>query len=246
MSRFDGEPTFFVLDYITITRDSRTRLVVAVGGDERAAGLLQTHGRFLLTPGPRGDYHRQPHDLPVEDQRQGATAAAHALLTAGFSVHLDPALNTLLPPDGDRQATHRYLGRLAEHASNATCDREVADILTEIIAPGEGLLPRLTSVLTATYDIWETRKHHSGEDTALADRLMTAAAGLRQHSWQIEQIPNRAAATPRPPLPSTAPAPPSPALPQPRAADPIPKGLPAPWETAPTNAAAMSRSTAGP
>ncbi|MFF3556144.1 hypothetical protein ACFYXL_22380 [Streptomyces tsukubensis] len=139
--RFDDEPPFFVLDYITITRDPRTNLVVAVGGDERAAGLLQTHGRFLPASGPRGDYHRQPHDLSVEDQRQGATAAAHARLSVGFSVHLDPALNTLLPPDGDRQAAHRYLARLAERASSATCDREVAGVLTDIVAPARDCCP---------------------------------------------------------------------------------------------------------
>ncbi|MFI1890220.1 hypothetical protein [Streptomyces jumonjinensis] len=135
--RFDNEPPFFVLDYITITRDPRTRLVIAISGDDRAAGILQTSGRFLPAPGPRGDYHRQPHDLPVEDQCRGATAAAHALLTAGFSVHLDPTLNTLLPPDGDR---------------------EFADVLTEIVAPSEELLPRLTSVLTTTWAVWHQRE----------------------------------------------------------------------------------------
>ncbi|MFF3556143.1 hypothetical protein ACFYXL_22375 [Streptomyces tsukubensis] len=41
---------------------------------------------------------------------------------------------------------------------------------------------------------------------------MTATAGLRQPAWQIVQIRNRAAATPRPPSTSAAPAPPSPGM----------------------------------
>ncbi|MCX5417912.1 hypothetical protein [Streptomyces sp. NBC_00059] len=45
--------------------------------------------------------------MPVEHQRHGATAAAHALLLAGYSVRLDPSLNTLAAPDGDRQAARR-------------------------------------------------------------------------------------------------------------------------------------------
>ncbi|MEU3599312.1 hypothetical protein ABZ714_11350 [Streptomyces sp. NPDC006798] len=207
MSGFDDEPEFFVLDYITITRDPRTKLVVAVGGNERASGILQTKGEFLPVHGPRGDYHRQPADLPVENQRQGATAAAHALLLAGASVHLDPELNTLLTPDGDRDAVHRYLGQLADRASRATCDREVAAVLTEIVAPDVGLLPRLTAVLVDTGFDWYQSKDAAGEDPALAALLVTAAADLRRSSQQFGHIRNQAAAPP--PLPAR-PAPPPP------------------------------------
>ncbi|MET8709601.1 hypothetical protein ACFXOL_06845 [Streptomyces californicus] len=95
MTHRDDEPTFFALDYVTITRDPRTQLVVAIGGDARAAGILQTAGGFYSAPVAGRDYHRLPHHPPVEHQRHGATAAAHALLLAAYSVHLDPALNTL-------------------------------------------------------------------------------------------------------------------------------------------------------
>ncbi|BDH07220.1 hypothetical protein [Streptomyces seoulensis] len=86
------EPDFWVLEYVTITKDPRTELVVAIGGTEKAADILQRTGGFLSWAGPRGDYHRLPHGLPAEQQRLKATAASHALLAAGFSVHLDPAL----------------------------------------------------------------------------------------------------------------------------------------------------------
>ncbi|GAA4781921.1 hypothetical protein [Streptomyces ziwulingensis] len=63
---------------------------MAIGGTEKAADILQRTGGFLSAPGPRGDYHRLPHGLPVEQQRRKATAASPALLAAGHSVHLDP------------------------------------------------------------------------------------------------------------------------------------------------------------
>lgn len=56
MTRRDDEPTFFALDYVTITRDPRTQLVVAIGGDPRAAGILQTAGGFHSAPSAGCDY----------------------------------------------------------------------------------------------------------------------------------------------------------------------------------------------
>ena len=84
------EPDFWVLEYVTIAKDSRTGLIVAIGGTEQAADILQRTGGFLTSPGPRGDYHRLPHGLPIEQQRLKATTASQALLAAGHSVHLDP------------------------------------------------------------------------------------------------------------------------------------------------------------
>ncbi|MDV6288113.1 hypothetical protein R2F25_09760 [Streptomyces sp. UP1A-1] len=74
------EPDFWVLEYVTITKDPRTGLVVAIGGTEQGADILQRTGGFLTSPGPRGDYHRLPHGLPIEQQRLKATTASHALL----------------------------------------------------------------------------------------------------------------------------------------------------------------------
>lgn len=139
--RDEDEPVFFDLNYVTATRDPRTQLVLAIGGDPRAAGILQTAGGFHSVSGAARDYHRLPHHLPGEEQRHGATAAAHALLLAGYGVHLDPSLNTLATPDGDRQAARRHLNGLESRARASETDRDVAVLLTEIAAPEEGVLP---------------------------------------------------------------------------------------------------------
>ncbi|MGZ2362103.1 hypothetical protein LRE75_36510 [Streptomyces sp. 372A] len=216
MTRRDDEPTFFALDYVTITRDPRTRLVVAIGGDPRAAGILQTAGGFHSAPSVSRDYHRLPHHMPVEHQRHSATAAAHALLLAGYSVHLDPSLNTLTTPDGDRQAAHRYLDQLAERARAAETDQDVATVLAEIAAPEEGLLPQLVQSLISTWATWGKHRREVGLDEEPADQLMEITSSLSDHARRITQIRNQAARhTPSPsaapgravppPAPSTAP-----------------------------------------
>ena len=143
------EPDFWVLEYVTITKAPRTDLVVDIGGTDKAADILQRTGGFLSAPGPRGDYHRLPHGLPVEQQRRKATAASHALLAAGHSVHLDPTLNMLVAPDGEREAALRYLACLTERAAAATTSSEVAEVLTEVAAPVHGLLPLAREVVRA-------------------------------------------------------------------------------------------------
>ncbi|MFF3460302.1 hypothetical protein ACFYXH_39670 [Streptomyces sp. NPDC002730] len=113
----------------------RTQLVLAIGGGHPA-----DRRRLPLRPGRRSQL--PPSAAPVEEQRHGATAAAHALLLAGYSVHLDPSPNTLTAPDGDRQAARRYLAQLESRARAAETDRDVAALLTEIAAPEEGVLPQ--------------------------------------------------------------------------------------------------------
>ncbi|MEU2776499.1 hypothetical protein ABZ646_27140 [Streptomyces sp. NPDC007162] len=184
------EPDFWVLEYVTITRDPRTGLVVAVDGTEQAADILQRTGGFLSAPGPRGDYHRLPHGLPVEQQRLKATAASHALLAAGHSVYLDPALNMLVVPDGEREAALRYLAGLAERAATATTGSEVAEVLTEIAAPRPGAAaPRQRSRRPRL----DRRRRLPGDRARREDRSPRAA---RKHRHLYER--GRARHPPRP------------------------------------------------
>ncbi|MEV7394013.1 hypothetical protein [Streptomyces sp. NPDC091215] len=189
-----AEPNFWVLEYVTITKDPRTGLVVAIGGTEQAADILQRTGGFLSAPGPRGDYHRLPHGLPVEQQRLKATAASHALLAAGHSVHLDAALNMLVAPDGEREAALRYLAGLAERAAAVTDSSEVAEVLTEVAAPVHGLLPLVREVVVSAWiaagDLQEAAA--AGEPDPLA-RLASTAASMSETAHAILHTCNHAA-----------------------------------------------------
>ncbi|MFD8816899.1 hypothetical protein ACFV23_36785 [Streptomyces sp. NPDC059627] len=201
------EPDFRVLEYVTITKDPRTDLVVAIGGTEKAADILQRTGSFLSAPGPRGDYHRLPHGLPVEQQRLKATAASHALLAAGHSVHLDPTLNMLVAPEGEREAALRYLAGLAERAAAATTGSEVAEVLTEVAAPVHGLLPLAREVVV---NAWITASDFSEAVPAkepdpiarlgrITDSLSVAARDIlhaRNHAARPAQQPGTASPPP--------------------------------------------------
>ncbi|MEU6814075.1 hypothetical protein [Streptomyces sp. NPDC046860] len=208
-----AEPDFRVLEYVTITKDPRTDLVVAIGGTEKSAAILQRTGGFLSAPGPRGDYHRLPHGLPIEQQRVKATAASHALLAAGHSVHLDPALNMLaVPPDGEREAALRYLADLAGRATVATTSSEVAEVLTEVAAPVDGLLPLAREVIVRS---WITAGELQGptpsEDLDPIGRLGDTADSLTAATHAILRARNHAASqapqpAPTSPLPNCAPA----------------------------------------
>ncbi|MFD5443771.1 MULTISPECIES: hypothetical protein [Streptomyces] len=153
--------------------------------------------------------------MPVGHQRHGTTAAAHALLLAGYSAYLAPSLNTLAAPDGDRQAARRYLDRLAERARAAETEQDVATVLAEIAAPEEGLLPQLVQSLISAWAMWGERRREADLDEGPADQLMEITSSLSNHVWRIKQIRNQAArytppaAAPEkavpPPAPSAAP-----------------------------------------
>ncbi|MFD3580874.1 hypothetical protein [Streptomyces sp. NPDC058683] len=194
------EPDFWVLEYVTIVKDPRTGLVVAIGGTEKAADILQRAGGFLSAPGPRGDYHRLPHGLSVEQQRLKATAASHALLAAGHSVHLDPALNALATPNGDHDAALRYLARLAERVTAAETSGEIAEALTEIAAPVTGLLPLIREVVVRAWiAASDLQGAAPGEETEPLARLRDTAGSMSQAAHMILRARNHAAArTPRP------------------------------------------------
>ncbi|MFD4611951.1 hypothetical protein ACFWOT_28545 [Streptomyces sp. NPDC058440] len=189
-----AEPDFWVLEYVTITKDPRTGLVVAIGGTDKAADILQRTGGFLCAAGPRGDCHRLPHGLPVEQQRLKATTASHALLAAGHSVHLDPAVNMLVTPDGEREAALRYLAGRAERVAAAETSSEVAEVLTEVAAPVHGLLPLTREVivraLIATGDLQGAAPDEEPEPIA---RLGDTARSLSEAARAILRARNHAA-----------------------------------------------------
>ncbi|MFF4256611.1 hypothetical protein ACFY1L_36040 [Streptomyces sp. NPDC001663] len=197
-----GEPDFAVREYITITKDSRTGLVIALGGTQEAAGILQRNG-FLDAPGPRGEYHRLPHHLSIEEERGKATAASHALLGAGYSVHLDPALNAFDAPDGEREAARRYLAQLSRRALDARSGAEAAAVLTEIAEPDAGLLTLLREAVVGTFISWSHVLRAAGADPEPAARLGETAHALARTADSILLARNHAARTGHRPAPTT-------------------------------------------
>ncbi|MEV4997431.1 hypothetical protein [Streptomyces niveus] len=206
-----GEPDFRVLEYVTLTKDPRTGLVVAIGGTKQVADILQRSG-FLDTDGPRGPYHRLPHGLPVREQRLKATAASHALMSAGHSVYLDPALNAFATADGDREAALRYLTELAEQAGQATSDTEVAEVLTAVAAPTTGLLPLVREVVVRAWVAWPPSADAAGIEVEPVAQLGGTTQMLSRAAARILHARNHAART----LASSAPGATTPA-PQPSA-----------------------------
>ncbi|MFF2941330.1 hypothetical protein ACFVSQ_15960 [Streptomyces niveus] len=196
------EPDFWVLDYLTVTKDPRTGLVVAIGGTEQAADTLQRTG-FVNHPGPRGEYHRLPHGLTDDEQRLKATAASHALLAAGHSVHLDPALNALATPYGDREAALRYLAGLVERASDATSSREVAEVLTAVAAPTTGLLPLVREVVLTAWTALAADTDTVGAEPEPAARLADSTEVLVRTAHRILLARNHLARAPERTAPGT-------------------------------------------
>ncbi|MCX5303159.1 hypothetical protein OG304_06790 [Streptomyces sp. NBC_00160] len=94
----------------------------------------------------------------------------------GVGVYLDPALNVLATPDGDRAAAHRYLDQLSERARSAATDRGVAEVLSEVAATHDGLLPHLVQTLITTWATWSQR----GEGPPPRGRPRDAAHGHHQ------------------------------------------------------------------
>ncbi|KUO04613.1 hypothetical protein [Streptomyces caeruleatus] len=205
-----GEPDFAVWEYITITKDSHTKLVIALGGTQEAAGILQRNG-FLNTPGPRSEYHQLPHGLPAKEESHRATAASHTLLAAGYSVHLDPALNAFDPPDDDREAALRYLAQLSRRALDARSGGEVAAVLTELAEPDAGLLPLLREAVVGTCIGWSQLLKTAGADPEATAQLGDTAHALARAEDSILLARNHAARAAHRPAPATTP--PSPAQP---------------------------------
>ncbi|MEU6227502.1 hypothetical protein [Streptomyces sp. NPDC047042] len=197
-----GEPDFAVLEYLTITKDSRTGLVIALGGTWEAAGILQRNG-FLDAPGPRGAYHRLPHGLPAEEERRKATAASRTLLAVGYSVHLAPDLNAFDPPDGEREAALRYLTQLSRRALDARSGGEVAAVLTEIAEPDAGLLPLLREAVVGAFIGWSHLLETVGAAPEAAARLGDTAHALARAEDGILLSRNHAACTAHRPAPTT-------------------------------------------
>ncbi|MFD4575785.1 hypothetical protein ACFWNK_12345 [Streptomyces sp. NPDC058417] len=113
-------------------------------------------------------YHRAPTGLNRDDEALLATGAVARLRALGYHVDCDKDLDTEARP-----ASYPTLGssvaHVAERIRRATTTDEAADALTELTAPGDGVLAALHEVLTAAADFHD----HLGQpaDPCVARRL---------------------------------------------------------------------------
>ncbi|MFI6948206.1 hypothetical protein [Streptomyces sp. NPDC050422] len=132
-------------------------------------------------------YHRLPSGMadPAE-KRLVVTLAVDRLQAKGFDVSCDPSLlDSSLPPVlahgmglGDR------LGLLAESIQSSTHTREVVATLSELTAPGDGVLQRAVELLDATAEWWEgaggtADRHYPHRLRSLAENLDSYATEIR-------------------------------------------------------------------
>lgn len=134
----------------------------------------------------RGRFHHLPAAMtdPAE-QRHAVTRAVGMLRAEGFTYACQgDLLDTSLPVDtGHATNLGDQLGDLAQSISRAGHTSQAVAALSELTAPGEGVLDRLTEILDATADWWE----HLGE---AADPLhATRLRRINQHmSVSVQEI----------------------------------------------------------
>jgi hypothetical protein len=105
-----------------------------------------------------GRFHHLPTGMtdPVE-QHHAVTRAFDALQSEGFDVSCDPGLlDSGLPVrTGHEMTLGDRLGHLTGSISRAGHTSQAVAALSELTAPGDGVLDRLTEALDATADWWE-------------------------------------------------------------------------------------------
>lgn len=181
--------------------------------EEHAAGAVLYRAGFIPTVAP-GSVHAYRLPLSMTDsaeQHLVVTRAFDMLQAEGFILAGDPDLlrdhEPLAQADmslGDR------LGHLAQTVRTATHTSEVAVALTELTAPGDGVLQRVSEILDATAGWWE--EFGSTADHRHVKHLRLIAADMDAHAIRLQAIrndladrhtvhPNKAQAAAERPLP---------------------------------------------
>ncbi|MEV0259022.1 hypothetical protein AB0H82_32755 [Streptomyces sp. NPDC050732] len=159
--------------YLTLQRDVHSGEVLARGGDPEAHSILERTG-FIPVVRVHEHYHRLPTGLDEAEEERLATRAVARLRTVRYHVACDQAFETEL-----REAHYLPLGasvaHQAERIRQATTTEEVADALTELTAPHDGVLAALDDVLAATIEFHLSLGGPS--DIATAARLRYLSEG---------------------------------------------------------------------
>jgi hypothetical protein len=163
-------------------------------GLESAADAVLHRAGFVPVDRPGEHYHRLPTGMSDPDeQRRAVTQAVDMLHADGFRVSggqglIDftlPIRNDYKPSLGDR------LGHTAQTIRAASHTRDVVTELSELTAPGDGVLDHIDEVLTSTADWWESLG--AATDPLYADRLRRVTANLQVSAVEIRNLRNELA-----------------------------------------------------
>ncbi|WP_432063491.1 hypothetical protein [Streptomyces sp. S1] len=158
--------------------------------DELAAGTVLYRAGFVPAVAFGGeDYYRLPSATtdPAE-QRVVVTRAVHLLQAEGFNISCEP---DLLDPSLPLARTYEMslgdrLGHLAQVIEAATRADEAVAPLSELTAPGDGVLPRVVEILNMTAEWFED---FGGEaDYRYANRLYLIAEDLDAYASRLQAI----------------------------------------------------------
>lgn len=217
---------------MSIRRDPFSDELLARGGDPEAHSILQRTG-FVPVVRAHETYHRAPTDLTAHDETRLATEGVARLRSAGYHIDCDKDFDT-----EDRPVHYLPLGASVAHRAQlireATTTDEVADVLTELTAPHDGVLAALDDVLVALAEFHEglgdaADPHIARRVRYLADAHLGVITSDLSHTRNAladrhaphpgrsictEQVPanerERSAVCACPPPPRTVPAPPPP------------------------------------
>ncbi|WP_408992990.1 hypothetical protein [Streptomyces sp. 1268] len=134
-------------------------------------------------------YHRLPSAMTdPEEQRLVVTRAFDMLRADGFDVSCDPDLleHDMPPPWIPETSLGDRLGFLAKHIQASTHTRDMVANLSEVTAPGDGVLQRVVEILDTTAEWWEGFGEPA--DHRYAQRLRTIAESLDSYAIELRAI----------------------------------------------------------
>lgn len=156
-----------------------------------AADAVLHRAGFVCEVTYEGRYHHLPTGMtdPVE-QRRAVTRAVDALRAEGFACAVEADLVDSSLPVGAHQEVGLgdRLGHLTQSLSRAGHTSQAVAALSELTAPGDGVLDRLTEALDAAADWWEGLGAET--DPLYADHLRRITQHVRVSVLEIQNLRN--------------------------------------------------------
>ncbi|WP_435127256.1 hypothetical protein [Actinacidiphila sp. bgisy144] len=154
-----------------------------------AADAVLHRAGFVAEVTHHGRVHHLPFGMtdPVE-QRRAVTRAVDMLGSEGFAYAVEADLldnSTPVPTDNEVNLGDR-LAHLAHSLSQAGHTSQAVAVLSELTAPGDGVLDQVANILDATADWWEGLGEAA--DPLYADRLRRINQQMGVSFLEIKQL----------------------------------------------------------